>query len=112
MHLEQVFKWIKLSSFTECATFDNGINMCEYETHEKMIGKLQSLTKRYPNLAKVGTVGKSVQGRQLAYIKISANVTRRSRLEPMFKYVGKIRTKEHKESSNLISKTINLILEL
>ena len=86
--------------------------MCKYESHEKMVGKLLMLTKRYPNLAKFGTVGKSVQGRRLAYIKISANVTRRSRLEPMFKYVGKIRTKEHEKSSNLISKTINLILEL
>jgi len=53
-----------------------------------MIAKLQSLAKRYPKLAKYNTVGKSVQGRQLGYIKISSNVTRRTRNEPMFKYVG------------------------
>ena len=74
----------------ECATFD-GINMCNYENHRGMIAKLQSLAKRYPKLAKYNTVGKSVQGRQLGYIKISANVTRRTRNEPMFKFVGKIK---------------------
>jgi len=71
----------------ECAPVD-GIDMCNYESHERMVGKLMTLAKRYPKVAKFGTVGKSVQGRRLAYIKISANVTRRSRLEPMFKYVG------------------------
>jgi len=72
----------------ECATFDNGINMCQYESHQKMVQKLVSLANRFPNLAMVESVGKSVKGRQLAFIKISANVTRRSNLEPMFKYVG------------------------
>ena len=42
----------------------------------------------HPNIAKVGMIGSSVEGRALVYIKISANVTRRSHLEPMFKYVG------------------------
>ena len=53
-----------------------------------MVQKLVSLAARFPNLAMVESVGKSVKGRQLAFIKISANVTRRSNLEPMFKYVG------------------------
>ena len=53
-----------------------------------MVQKLVSLAARFPNLAMVDTVGKSVKGRQLAFIKISGNVTRRSYLEPMFKYVG------------------------
>ena len=79
-----------LVCISECATFD-GINMCNYENHRGMIAKLQSLAKRYPKLAKYNTVGKSVQGRQLGYIKISSNVTRRTRNEPMFKYVGKIK---------------------
>jgi len=71
----------------DCATFD-GINMCDYESHEDMYRKLDTLAKTYPRLARLGTVGKSVQGRELLYIKISANVNNRTRLEPMFKYVG------------------------
>ena len=46
------------------------------------------IERRHPNIAKVGTIGSSTEGRALVYIKISANVTRRSHLEPMFKYVG------------------------
>jgi len=72
----------------ECATFDNGINMCNYESHDKMVRKLVKLATRFPNLAQVDTVGDSVEGRPLVYIKISGNVTRRSHLEPMFKYVA------------------------
>merc|ERR1719412_1704497 len=72
----------------ECATFDGGINMCSYESHNEMIRKLQNIERRHPNIAKVGTIGSSVEGRALVYIKISGNVTRRSHLEPMFKYVG------------------------
>jgi carboxypeptidase D len=62
--------------------------MCDYESHDKMVSKLMKLATRYPNLARVDSVGDSVQGRPLAFIKISANVTRRSHLEPMFKYVA------------------------
>ncbi len=72
-----------------CATFDGGIDMCRYESHEQMIRKLQTLAARYPHLAAVGSVGKSVQGRDLIFIKISGNATQgRDLLEPMFKYVG------------------------
>ena len=62
--------------------------MCGYESHGEMRQKLQRLADRYPSLAQVGSVGQSQQGRPLTYIKISNNVTRRSHLEPMFKYVG------------------------
>ena len=29
----------------ECATFDGGINMCSYESHNDMIRKLQNIGK-------------------------------------------------------------------
>jgi len=66
----------------------DSIRMCEYESHQSLVSKLQNLQKKYPNLAKVGSIGKSVEGRPLIYIKISRNVNKRSLLEPMFKYVG------------------------
>ncbi len=61
----------------ECATFDGGINMCKYESHEEMVNRLSRLSDQFPELARVGSIGRSVQGRPLVYIKISANVTRR-----------------------------------
>jgi len=64
------------------------INMCRYETHREMIQKLQDLERNNPRLVKVGSIGKTDQGRPLVYVKISNNVEKRSLLEPMFKYVG------------------------
>ena len=61
----------------ECETVENGIDMCDYESHEEMVEKLESLAIQYPNFAMVGSVGNSVQGRPLAYIKISGNVSHR-----------------------------------
>ena len=61
----------------DCETVENGIDMCDYESHEEMVEKLESLATQYPNLALVSSVGNSVQGRPLAYIKISGNVSHR-----------------------------------
>ena len=63
----------KQKTRTTLLTFD----MCDYESHEEMVEKLESLATQYPNLAMVGSVGNSVQGRPLAYIKISGNVSHR-----------------------------------
>ena len=35
--------------------------MCDYESHDKMVSKLMKLATRYPNLARVDSVGDSVQ---------------------------------------------------
>ena len=67
----------------------DGINMCNYENHNQLIQKLDNLQANYPNLASVGQVGSSIEGRPIKFIKISANVRQqRDLLKPMFKYVG------------------------
>ena len=76
---------VRQRSRDECATFDGGINMCSYDSHEAMFSRLDNLAKRNPQLAQVGTVGKSREGRDLYFIKISSNVGKRSLMEPMFK---------------------------
>ena len=66
-----------------------GIDMCRYEKHGEMIGRLRSLERQYgrQGLVKIGSIGKSVSGRDLIYIKISRNATGpRQMTEPMFKY--------------------------
>lgn len=46
------------------------------------------LAKDYPDLAKVHSIGSSVDGRDLTVIEITKNVRKRSILVPMFKYVA------------------------
>ena len=68
---------------------EGGIDMCRYEKHGEMIGRLRSLERQYgrQGLVKIGSIGKSVSGRDLIYIKISRNATGpRQMTEPMFKY--------------------------
>jgi len=70
------------------------INMCEYESHRDMLGRLKTIQRKYPRIAKVGSIGTSVQGRSLTYIKLSNNVNKRREGEPMFKYVGNMHGNE------------------
>jgi len=72
----------------------DNIDMCSYESHRQMIDKLMRLQQLYPSIAKVDTIGRSVQGRHLAYIKLSSNVNQRSLMEPMFKFVGNMHGNE------------------
>lgn len=46
------------------------------------------LVNEFPNLAKLHTIGKSVEGRDLLALEISENVQNRGLLEPMVKYVA------------------------
>ena len=62
--------------------------MCSYQSHEEMIKRLERLQTQYPNLVRVESLGKSVRGKDLVYAKLSENVARRSRGEPMFKFVA------------------------
>jgi len=49
---------------------------------------LEDLASRFPDLAKTGSLGESVLGRDLRYLLISSNVHKRSKLEPMVKLIG------------------------
>lgn len=59
-----------------------------YTHYEELQRLLRSLADRYPHLARVFTIGKSVEGRDLLVLEISENVGRRSPGEPMVKYVA------------------------
>lgn len=56
-----------------------------YEELQQLYG---SLVEKYPNLAKVFSIGKSVEGRDLLVLEISENVRERKLGEPMVKYVA------------------------
>ena len=44
--------------------------MCEYDSHEEMAERLRALEVSHPGLAKTGIIGKTVEGRDLIYIKV------------------------------------------
>lgn len=60
--------------------------------HYHSTGELQDmfakLSKEYPDLAKVHSIGSSSEGRDLTVFEITKNVRKRSILVPMFKYVA------------------------
>lgn len=59
-----------------------------YHTEEQLLDFFARLAKNHPQLAKVHSIGSSIEGRDLAVIEISSNVGRRDLLKPMFKYVA------------------------
>lgn len=59
-----------------------------YTHYEDLRRLFDSLARRYPNLARVHSIGKSVEGRDLLVLEISENVGQRSPGEPMVKYVA------------------------
>ena len=62
--------------------------MCGYQAHDEMLRRLKKLEVAHPDLVRVGSIGKSVRGADLVYVKLSENVTQRGRGEPMFKFVA------------------------
>lgn len=60
----------------------------KYTHYEELKNLLNSLAKTYPDLAKVHSIGKSVEGRDLLVLEISENVRHRDLGEPMVKYVA------------------------
>lgn len=59
-----------------------------YHSEAQLLDFFARLAKNNPTLAKVHSLGASLEGRDLAAIQISSNVGRRDLLKPMFKYVG------------------------
>ena len=58
-----------------------------YPTHDKITAFLKSIEKNYPNIAKLESIGKSVDGKELWVLKISDNVAI-DEVEPEFKYIS------------------------
>ena len=69
---------------TECKPSD----MTHYENYDELTRVLQCYHKKYPKITKLGSIGKSVQGRELWYMQITDNPGTIEDGEPMFKYVG------------------------
>ena len=75
---------------------DDNVPVDRYLTHDEMSVWLQGIAKRYPKLAVLKSIGKSVQGRDLWVLELSHSVGRGKRdlLMPMMKLVGNIHGNE------------------
>ena len=69
---------------TDCQSSD----MIHYEKYDELTRILKCYHKKYPEITKIGSVGKSVQGRELWYMQITDKPGEVEDGEPMFKYVG------------------------
>lgn len=63
-------------------------NPPRYHTENELLDLFARLAKQYPQIARVHSLGSSLEGRDLAVIEISNNVRKRDLLKPMFKYVA------------------------
>lgn len=59
-----------------------------YTHYDDLVDLFNNLARSYPNLARVFSIGKSVEGRELLVLEISENVQERGLGEPMVKYVA------------------------
>ena len=59
-----------------------------YTHYDDLKTLFKRLANTYPNLAKLHSIGKSVEGRDLLVLEISENVNNRGLGEPMVKYVA------------------------
>lgn len=77
-----------------CATvgrklqLEHSLHPPQYHNYEEITNLFGDLISSYPQLARLHSVGKSVQNRNLWVLEISENVHNRSLGEPMFKYVA------------------------
>ncbi|CAB4055797.1 CPD [Lepeophtheirus salmonis] len=88
---EPLLRVARKTGFTDCSNTD-GINMCDYESHEELVYKLKELSIRFPELCEIGTIGQSEEGRLLVYAKLGLRP--RGLGKPLFKYVGNMHGNE------------------
>jgi len=69
------------------ATKDSKAPMAEYHTYEELTQELDSITTEHPDICYLESIGQSVQGRELWFMKISDNVGQEED-EPEFKYIS------------------------
>lgn len=59
-----------------------------YYNYESLTGRLQSLARRYPQIANLSSVGRSVEDRELWVMRITTDPDKELPGKPKFKYVG------------------------
>ncbi|XP_002129550.2 carboxypeptidase D-like [Ciona intestinalis] len=74
----------------------------QYYHYDDLVALFHQLETDYPNLARVGSIGKSVANRDLLYLELSNNVQQESPGRPMVKYVGNMHGDETIGRQNIV----------
>ncbi|XP_064619385.1 carboxypeptidase D-like isoform X2 [Lineus longissimus] len=80
--------------FTVGSRYPKSIDTSKYHHHDDLTKLLKQYEKLHPNLAKLHSVGKSGQGRDLWALQITNNIGQKEPGKPMFKYVGNMHGNE------------------
>lgn len=64
------------------------LNTPQYENTEQIQDLFARLAKDHSDIARIHSLGQSLEGRDLIAIEISKNVRKRTLLKPMFKYIA------------------------
>lgn len=67
---------------------EEGDGLGKYHTHEELVAFLTDLETRFPHLAEVFNIGKTVQNRDMLGMRIRVKAD--TRAKPQFKYIGNI----------------------
>jgi carboxypeptidase D len=78
----------------EALDVDGGIDFSHYHNYEELSKFLRDMETKYPKIARLHTIGKSVKNRDLVAIQITDNIEGVEPGEPMFKYVGNMHGNE------------------
>lgn len=88
------FKIVKIPNYAKLmadslwqATKDTKNPMDAYHTYGELTAELDSIATEYPDICHLESIGQSVQGKQLWFMKISDNVDQEED-EPEFKYIS------------------------
>ena len=85
---------LALCALTSCSAYslrssgNDDFVVAHYTHYEELRDLFRNLSQQYPTLARVHSIGKSVEGRELLVLEISENVQERKLGEPMVKYVA------------------------
>lgn len=77
-----------INTFTLPEIEDFLLTKPSYHSHAELTKVFANLTEKYPKLAKIHSLGKSVDAQDLIAIEITKDVGERKLLVPMFKFVG------------------------
>lgn len=86
--LVSCFIAVLFSVFSASADDESFLSQPKYLSYNEMKSFFDTLEKKYQNLVKIHSIGKSVEGRDLLAIELSNNVAERAPLKPMFKFVA------------------------
>lgn len=100
MSHQKLFSIIVLFISFFCQSFgENSLHLFKpdtshYHHYDELAKFLHDMETQYPNIAKLHSIGKSVQNRELFAIQITDNINEVEAGEPMFKYVGNMHGNE------------------